>query len=161
MLGIASRAANAAICWCRLERNGSAPTRSAPTRGCRIVANAVAISFGVLAWSTSEAASSLAPFAFHTRAFRQLRIDQQRDYRSIGKIWPAARWLSSGFRRIDIRLPRFAHPQSRFRPSHDGKPPAGWIGRLVLGRSEIRSPACLATARAPRAATPPPRRRAM
>src|SRR5205809_7619998 len=59
MAGMASRAANATICWDRLDKKGSAPTRSAPARRSRIVANAASISLAELALRTSNCRPSV------------------------------------------------------------------------------------------------------
>src|SRR5262249_731570 len=87
MAGMASRAAKATICWDRLDKQGSAPTRSAPARRSRIVANAASISLAELALRTNNCWPSLRAtscFALHARGFRKFRIQQHRNHRSIG-----------------------------------------------------------------------------
>src|SRR5262245_53336887 len=56
---MASRAANATICWVRLDKKGSPPTRSAPARRSRMVANAASISLAELALRTSNCRPSV------------------------------------------------------------------------------------------------------
>ena len=87
MSGIASRVASATICWRRLVKNGSPPTRSAPARRCRKVAKAVLISLGVLALRISSCRPSVREascgVAYRARGFRKLRVHQQGDGSSI------------------------------------------------------------------------------
>src|SRR5262249_50719687 len=54
MVGIACSAASATICSRRLKKNGSLPTRSAPTRFCTIAVNAASIPPGVVAVRTTS-----------------------------------------------------------------------------------------------------------
>src|SRR6516165_4145861 len=70
MAGMASRAANATSCCHRLDKKGSAPTRSAPTRRSRMVANAASIPLAELALRTSNCRPSVRAASFPSLCIR-------------------------------------------------------------------------------------------
>src|SRR5262249_17966603 len=124
MARMASRAANATICWVRLDKKGSAPTRSAPTRCWRIVANEASISLGMLAlrmlWLRRH--TTALAFGLVMRGARSFQAFEVYEYKESD---PRQHEKCS---RVELRL-----------PSHTARSPTPSVGRCRTARACTKS----------------------